>query len=189
MWPVPHFHSLPFQIQLNASEMISLAPVCTQSPCAISNRSGCQDNNFSRASRAGPRLIKRVWRWKKTTSFIATGQTPGACVLHGHTPMNSPASPNHLLILFNREMLLIVTCRHDLMHINASFSATRHALCVDLQNPVPTWRHVLAVLLLGLTPTVLAVWFCRYRRLFPLVIAHVLYDGLQVGMLLLTYPR
>ncbi len=32
-------------------------------------------------------------------------------------------------------------------------------------------------------------FFYYRRRLLPLVVAHVLYDGLQVGMLLLTYPR
>lgn len=32
------------------------------------------------------------------------------------------------------------------------------------------------------------VFFYLKRRLMPLVYAHVLYDGLQVGMLLLTYP-
>ena len=32
-------------------------------------------------------------------------------------------------------------------------------------------------------------FFFYRRRLLPLVLAHVLYDGLQVAMLLLTYPR
>ena len=32
-------------------------------------------------------------------------------------------------------------------------------------------------------------FFYKKRRLFPLVLAHVLYDGIQVAMLLLTYPR
>ena len=32
-------------------------------------------------------------------------------------------------------------------------------------------------------------FFLKYKRLFPLVIAHVLYDGIQVGLLLLTYPH
>jgi len=32
-------------------------------------------------------------------------------------------------------------------------------------------------------------FFYYRRRLLPLVVAHVLYDGLQVGALLLTYPR
>jgi membrane protease YdiL (CAAX protease family) len=31
-------------------------------------------------------------------------------------------------------------------------------------------------------------FFYKVRRLFPLVLAHVLYDGIQVGLLLLTYP-
>ena len=39
-------------IQLNESAMISLAPVCAHSPCAISKRSGFKDNSFSRADRA-----------------------------------------------------------------------------------------------------------------------------------------
>ena len=31
-------------------------------------------------------------------------------------------------------------------------------------------------------------FYYKTRRLFPLVLAHVLYDGIQVGVLLLTYP-
>lgn len=33
------------------------------------------------------------------------------------------------------------------------------------------------------------VYFYKKRRIMPLVYAHVLYDGLQVGMLLITYPE
>lgn len=36
---------------------------------------------------------------------------------------------------------------------------------------------------------VIGAFYFHRRRLLPLVIAHVLYDGLQVGALLLTYPR
>lgn len=36
---------------------------------------------------------------------------------------------------------------------------------------------------------VIGTFYFHRRRLLPLVIAHVLYDGLQVGTLLLTYPR
>jgi len=36
---------------------------------------------------------------------------------------------------------------------------------------------------------VIGAFYFHRRRLLPLVIAHVLYDGLQVGTLLLTYPR
>ncbi len=32
-------------------------------------------------------------------------------------------------------------------------------------------------------------FFFKYRRLLPLVIAHVLYDAIQVAMLLITYPQ
>lgn len=32
-------------------------------------------------------------------------------------------------------------------------------------------------------------FFYKYRRLLPLVIAHALYDGIQVALLLMTYPR
>lgn len=31
-------------------------------------------------------------------------------------------------------------------------------------------------------------FYYRYKRLLPLIIAHVLYDGIQVAMFLLTYP-
>ncbi len=32
-------------------------------------------------------------------------------------------------------------------------------------------------------------FFFKYRRLLPLIIAHVLYDGIQVALLLITYPQ
>ena len=41
---------------------------------------------------------------------------------------------------------------------------------------------------IGIKSLVSGFFFLKYRRLFPLIIAHVLYDGLQVGMLLLMYP-
>ena len=38
--------------------------------------------------------------------------------------------------------------------------------------------------------SIVACWFFyKYRRFMPLVYAHVLYDGLQVAVLLLTYPQ
>jgi len=33
------------------------------------------------------------------------------------------------------------------------------------------------------------IFFFKYRRLLPLVISHVLYDGIQVAILLITYPQ
>lgn len=45
------------------------------------------------------------------------------------------------------------------------------------------------VVTIAIKGAVIGAWFYRYRRLLPLVIAHALYDGLQVGMLLLTYPH
>ncbi len=34
----------------------------------------------------------------------------------------------------------------------------------------------------------IGAFYLRMRRLLPLVLAHVLYDGVQVGAFLLTYP-
>lgn len=42
---------------------------------------------------------------------------------------------------------------------------------------------------IGIKSMVACAFFFQYKRLLPLVFAHVLYDGLQVGMLLLTYPN
>jgi len=36
---------------------------------------------------------------------------------------------------------------------------------------------------------VACLFFYKYRRLAPLVIAHALYDGIQVALLLITYPH
>ena len=45
------------------------------------------------------------------------------------------------------------------------------------------------IVTIAIKSTVAGIFYYYRRRLLPLVIAHVLYDGLQVGMLLLTYPR
>lgn len=45
------------------------------------------------------------------------------------------------------------------------------------------------IVTIAIKSTVTGVFYYYRRRFLPLVIAHVLYDGLQVGMLLLTYPR
>ena len=45
------------------------------------------------------------------------------------------------------------------------------------------------VVTIALKGTVTGFFYLYRRRLAPLVLAHVLYDGLQVGALLLTYPR
>ena len=43
------------------------------------------------------------------------------------------------------------------------------------------------VVTIGIKSVVIGAWFWRFRRLLPLVIAHALYDGLQVGLLLATW--
>ena len=45
------------------------------------------------------------------------------------------------------------------------------------------------IVTIAIKSVVTGVFYYKKRRLLPLVLAHVLYDGLQVGMLLLTYPR
>ena len=45
------------------------------------------------------------------------------------------------------------------------------------------------IVTIGIKSLVSGYFFYRKRRLMPLVYAHVLYDGLQVAMLLLTYPE
>ena len=42
---------------------------------------------------------------------------------------------------------------------------------------------------IGIKSMVSGFFFYKYRRLLPLVIAHALYDGIQVAMLLITYPH
>jgi membrane protease YdiL (CAAX protease family) len=45
------------------------------------------------------------------------------------------------------------------------------------------------IVTIAIKSIVIGTFYFHHRRLLPLVIAHVLYDGLQVGTLLLTYPR
>lgn len=45
------------------------------------------------------------------------------------------------------------------------------------------------IVTIGIKSIVACFFFFKVRRLLPLVIAHVLYDGIQVAMLLLTYPE
>jgi len=42
---------------------------------------------------------------------------------------------------------------------------------------------------IGIKSMVTGFFFYKYKRLLPLVIAHVLYDGIQVALLLITYPH
>lgn len=44
------------------------------------------------------------------------------------------------------------------------------------------------IVTIAIKSTVIGLFYWRIRRLLPLVIAHVLYDGLQVGAFLLAYP-
>ncbi|MCL3781924.1 CPBP family intramembrane metalloprotease [Prolixibacteraceae bacterium JC049] len=45
------------------------------------------------------------------------------------------------------------------------------------------------IVTIGIKSIVIGYFFYKKRRLMPLVYAHVLYDGLQVGMFLLTYEN
>jgi membrane protease YdiL (CAAX protease family) len=45
------------------------------------------------------------------------------------------------------------------------------------------------IVTIGVKSLVSGFFFYKYRRLLPLIIAHVLYDGIQVAMLLITYPH
>ncbi|NOZ48229.1 MAG: CPBP family intramembrane metalloprotease [Chlorobi bacterium] len=45
------------------------------------------------------------------------------------------------------------------------------------------------IVTIAVKSTISGLFFFKYRRLLPLVVAHVLYDGLQVAMLLITYPQ
>ena len=45
------------------------------------------------------------------------------------------------------------------------------------------------IVTIALKSIVACFFFYKVQRLFPLVLAHVLYDGLQVAMILLTYPN
>ncbi|MFC1690336.1 CPBP family intramembrane glutamic endopeptidase [Pseudomonadota bacterium] len=45
------------------------------------------------------------------------------------------------------------------------------------------------IVTIAIKSIVIGVFYLKHRRLLPLVISHVLYDGLQVGALMLTYPQ
>ena len=45
------------------------------------------------------------------------------------------------------------------------------------------------IVTIAIKSVVTGVFYYRRRRLLPLIVAHALYDGIQVGLLLLTYPR
>lgn len=44
------------------------------------------------------------------------------------------------------------------------------------------------IVTIGIKGLVSGFFFLKYKRILPLVLAHVLYDGLQVMVLLITYP-
>jgi membrane protease YdiL (CAAX protease family) len=45
------------------------------------------------------------------------------------------------------------------------------------------------IVTIALKSLVSCFFFYKYRRLAPLVISHALYDGIQVAILLITYPQ
>ncbi|MCF8381380.1 MAG: CPBP family intramembrane metalloprotease [Bacteroidales bacterium] len=45
------------------------------------------------------------------------------------------------------------------------------------------------IVTIALKSMVACIHFYKYKRLLPLVIAHALYDGIQVAMLLISYPH
>jgi len=45
------------------------------------------------------------------------------------------------------------------------------------------------IVTIGISSLVSGYFFLRSQRIMPLIYAHVLYDGLQVALLLLTYPQ
>ncbi len=44
------------------------------------------------------------------------------------------------------------------------------------------------IVTIAIKSMVAGVFFYRYQRLLPLIIAHALYDGIQVALFLITYP-
>ena len=44
------------------------------------------------------------------------------------------------------------------------------------------------IVTIGIKSLVSGFFYFKIRRLFPLVLAHALYDGIQVGLFMLTYP-
>ena len=66
---------------------------------------------------------------------------------------------------------------------------TAIALCALLVGLLHWSQGPYGIVTIAIKGAVIGIFYYRIRRLFPLVLAHVLYDGLQVGMLLLTYPN
>jgi membrane protease YdiL (CAAX protease family) len=57
------------------------------------------------------------------------------------------------------------------------------------ENKAHSCQGPYGIVTIAIKSTVTGVFYYKHRRLLPLVLAHALYDGLQLGMLLLTYPR
>jgi membrane protease YdiL (CAAX protease family) len=87
-----------------------------------------------------------------------------------------------LLRVFLLTRLWSLSCRWVWIAISIGIVALMMGLAHWSQGPY-------GVVTISIKGILIGAWFYRYRRLLPLVIAHALYDGLQVGMLLLTYPR
>lgn len=75
-----------------------------------------------------------------------------------------------------------------------SFSQSKYwaiaaiALCALFMGALHWVQGPYGIVTIALKSAVIGTFYFYVRRLFPLVLAHVLYDGIQVGMLLLTYP-
>ncbi len=62
------------------------------------------------------------------------------------------------------------------------------ALCALFMGLLHWSQGPYGIVTIAIKSAVIGIFYYRVRRIFPLVLAHVLYDGLQVGTLLLTFP-
>ncbi len=67
--------------------------------------------------------------------------------------------------------------------------ATAIVMCALLMGLLHWSQGPYGIATIAIKGAVIGAFYYRVRRLFPLVLAHVLYDGIQVGVLLLTYPN
>ena len=71
---------------------------------------------------------------------------------------------------------------------NRYWTATAIALCALFIGLLHWSQGPYGIATIAMKSAFIGVVYYHVRRLFPLVLAHVLYDGLQVATLLLTYP-
>ena len=136
------------------------------------------------------------WLFQATLSDVLS-RTPNIELLNLMLDMRS--NPLLVLIWFGPVLWIGIALFEELLRtfmLNTLWSFSNRKvwilISVVLAAAVVGLAHVsqgpYGMVTIGLKSVVTGLFYYRFRRLLPLIFAHVLYDCIQVGVFMLTYP-